>query len=609
MADGQQRYFRTQSDIARDLAIKEKNAETARLKYMADQDALAQQQGFIRPGQNMKLASMTAGFDAGQGTAAGGLAYQQGIDFGTRIGVPNASIQPVAPQQAAYAQVAAPEELEQVNLEEFYGKYSQLNQLGQAAARAGVDINNPDPMDPDSMEIAGQYHTLYNELLSRGEALQQGYKATQKAQEKGQIIEQHQGPTQFTDAFDAKKYDFDVQQLNMKAKEFYTRGALGEANEMLFGGPNASIEDAAKNYSGRVGAYFYQADVLESQGRINEANLIRQKMFDVLGGVYDSTKQQGLALKAEDLKRKKDKDAYLRKKDFNKGYKKYESVANLQKKIFDLQNHGEIGFIKQNHPDATYVTDAGTAYVQFRDNKTGEMVTIDVADDEALAAQFMKDNPKFLDVTLADYQEVKQKFGGYQPTVEENWQIKINTQPMWDIVGEIGTLADAEKTTALAKWLNDNNAADFLSIGDVKVTSILAEPEAETLGSASVIFKLADGDEMRFDTNSTNDMQALDELLQTADRTTVGRVISNNPKKYNQIRPKDDAGNEYWGNQGLVNKVKRKGTPASLNRQEEVLNKMESEYNLQGSSSSTPAPATTPTGGGTGVNPMYNDDL
>ena len=325
MADD--RYYKSKADIQQQLATERMNAETARLRAQQNQQAAAlaaQEAGFVQPGQNVQLASITPGFDVNNGTAAGGMAYQQGVDFGTHIPIQQSAMGgPQAPAQVGYGQMAPPEELEQVNLEQFYAGYSQLNEIGQYAARVGVDVNNPDPLNPDEMEISRQYHQLYNQLLQEGEGLQQGYLATQEAQKKGQLIESHQGPTQFTDAIDAKKYDADVSALSLDAKEFYTRGAAGEANTMLFGDSNATIYDAAKSYKGRVGAYFYMADQLEAEGRPVEANLIRRKMFDVLGGVYDSTKQQKLALDAEELQRKKDKDAYLRKKDYNKGYKKY----------------------------------------------------------------------------------------------------------------------------------------------------------------------------------------------------------------------------------------------------------------------------------------------
>lgn len=586
------RYHRSKVDIQQQLATERMNAETARMRAMQNEQAAglaAQEAGFVQPGQNVQLASITPGFDVNQGTAAGGMAYQQGVDFGTHIPVQQQMAMggPQAPAQVGYGQVAPPEELEQVNLEEFYSGYSQLNEIGQYAARVGVDVNNPDPLDPDAMEISRQYHQLYNGLLQQGEALQQGYSATEEAQKRNQLIEAHQGPTQFTDAIDAKKYDADVNALSLDAQEFYTRGAAGEANTMLFGDPNASIYDAAKSYKGRVGAYFYMADQLEAEGRPVEANLIRRKMFDVLGGVYDSTKQQALAIKQEDLARKKKKDDLAARKDYRKGRKTYDSIANLQKKIYELQNHGDIGFIKQHHPDAHYERDAGGSYVVWKDPKSFQEVRINVNDDEALAAQFMADNPKFIDVSLADYQEVKAEYGGYQPKPEENWQVKLNTQGFWDVTRHAQANATADNVRAVKDWLKP--WAKFLNVDGKQVTGVAAEADYDSIGTDDIRLTLEDGSYVYYDMNDNENVHALNQVLESVDMNNAASYIKSHPKEFNTENPERFSSDEFdWKKKGLIMKIQRQDAAATIDNEERALNKLKSEYGVESSYTSNP---------------------
>ena len=607
---GENRYFRTQQDISRDLAVREQNSRTQALRVAQQEEMARQRGGFVEPGRGLQLAGITTGFDASTGTGAGGQAYQQGLDFGTNIAIPyGQSGMMQAPQEAGYDSLNPPEKLEQIGLDEFYEGYSQLNELGQTAAKTGVDVNAPDPSDPDAMEISRQYHQMLNKLKVDGQALTQGYDAQKMFAEKGYGVEQHQGTTEFSDRFEFDRYDKDVAELGTFAKEMFTRGAVGDANTQLFGSPDSDIYEASRTYQGRVGAYFYQADQMEQQGQINEANLIRQKMFDVLGPVYDSTKQQALGIKEQELQRKKDKDAYARKKDFKGAKKKYDVIANLNERIYKLQNHGEIDFIKQHHPDAEYYSDAGTSYVTYSVKSPSgygaEQVTINVDDNNALAAQFMKDNPKYVDVTMADFQEINQEYGGYQPTPDENYDVAIDTSNFWKNVEAAQKGGLEEDVKSLVDWMNNNIPLSLLDIDGSKVRSITSESDEDVVGSDEIIIKLDDDSEpLRFSVTDTNDMDALDELLKGIDRRGANSYMGQNKDKYKIVNPnKVKEGEDLNFGEGIFYRRQRQSDARDLGSDARNLRKLESEYDVQSNSSSAPVPSSNKGGQ---KNSIYN---
>lgn len=593
------RYFKSSQDVANDLAIRARNAELNARKQDFIESQAASQRGYLQPG-NVQLSTITPGFDRNYGSSAGGMAISQGVDFGSNPYVEEAYRfnQPQPFTQASYIQVAPPENLEQLNLDQFYSDYSDLNALGIRAARAGFDVNNPDPMNADQMEVSRQYREKYAQLLATGQALSQGYEAQKTAQEKGYLIEDHQGATQFSDWIDPDRFDKDVSELNAFAQEMYTRGAVSDANNMLFGNRDGDIYSAAQNYSGRVGAYFFKADQLDAQGRDVEADLIRQKMFDVLGPVYDSTKQQKLSLQAQDLARKAKNDEFKRWKAMKGDRNKYDKVANLQEKIWRLQNQGDIGLIKQNHPDARYEPASGTTYLVF--TQEGEEVRIDVNDDVALAAQFMKDNDDFIDVTMADYQEVLNEFGSYTPSADENWQVGINTQGFWSVASKAQQDSSKENVGAVVEYLNQYKG--LIDYQGSKVSEIISESDYDTFGTNEIMIKFEDGrDPMYFSMDNSEHVNALDTMLQNVNQNDIANYLKDKPNNDQYyVNPYGYGSDSFdWSTAPLYYKKQLPGQSSAYGGNKgQVYRSLNDSYNIQSFGGTSRGPSNPSTGSG-----------
>jgi len=414
--------FTRKDKKSQELEIQRKRAEISERRLDQSQD----DQEFVSPESGRyAMASQTPGFTTSEGTNAGGLAYNQGHDFGTNVSVPYEDDRIGGLQRGSdvsYGKFVPQENLEQYRLKDFYGDVSKLNTLGEKLAAADIDINDPNFMDEDEMEMVRQWNDLYNDILERQNNLRTGYEARKSHQEKGQRTESHQGTTGFDDFYKDDMFDKDVSELNRFAKETYSRNSQREANSILFG-PGGTLESAMQNRSGRVGEQFAVADALERSGKTGQANLLRRKMLDVLGSTYNSVKQQELGLKREELERKKLKDANdldLKRKSKSS---KYKSAEDLEKKIFQIRHHGNIGLIRQVKPDARYENIDGVQHITYTEGLPPQKVVMNIDDDEEIIQLL---DPKKTGVTLEEFQEVRAERGPYIPSEEEDKTIKVD---------------------------------------------------------------------------------------------------------------------------------------------------------------------------------------
>ena len=610
MAKNNERYSKSAQVVARELAVNEQNARTSAARLAQEQEILRQQREFVQPGENVELASATQGFDANQGTSAGGLAYRQGVDFGSQIQIPNQGDGlSQAPNQVSYTDAERPEDLQQIDLEGFYNGYSELDEIGRTAARLGVDVRNINPLDPDEKEIGQQYWSKYNQLQARAEELQQGYLAEQKRQEKNQIMEDREPGrgSQFGDAFDAKKYDFDVTALGDFAKDVYTRESLGAANLQLFGSKDGDMYSAFRTGGGRVGQYFMMAQELEDNGQPKEANLVRQKMFDVLGPIYDSTKQQGLALEKEKLDNDKDKFAYAKQKDYKGTKETFDQVANIEERIYKLQNHGELSFIRQSYPDARFEETAGGKFLVYsKKNALGfqmEKARINVKDHTALASVFIGSS-KFGDIKLSDYQEVGNTYGDYLPDPDDNWQVAINTKSLWNVAEEAMKDGSVENVTAVKEWIKPYMS--MLEVGGKRVTHLtLDDAGIWGSGDTGLVFNFDTGDPIRLDFDNKDDMVLLDNMVKSINHEDAvsymndkGWAVFEEGKRAEEPKEgelqtwykTDEEGNTYREGAPFY-KRKRDGDSEEGNRERRA-ERVKSRTEFESSSSS--APVSTP---------------
>lgn len=188
---------RSDEQVNRDLAIREISASTqAQRARLAEQELEMQsenQSGFYMPNENNVLAKTSGILDASMGTAAGGDAFYQGVDYGSPqsatpynfdggtndLQTPNAAIDP---EMLEYEQ-----ELQNVegHTDVYYENVKKLNELSQFAASNGINIKSPDPMNDDQRNLSNHYNQMLKETMHLADRLKQGFKADQTRVDKG----------------------------------------------------------------------------------------------------------------------------------------------------------------------------------------------------------------------------------------------------------------------------------------------------------------------------------------------------------------------------------------------------------------------------------------
>jgi hypothetical protein len=338
-----------------DLAIRRLNAENARRKL----ELLEQQQyeemaaqGFISPEKGVQLASMTQGFDANTGTNAGGLAFDQGVDFGANVYVPHNEVPTYQPQvsdptvQSTYdipelkeMQYFSPEKHEQM-----FKDRSNLISMAQQMAAAGVDIEKPDWENPDAVYMIKKFRDAENRFKSEYSQRQMGYEAEKSLIEKGRRLEApgNMG-TEFTtmrQSYDPTLVNDAIDDFNLSFKEYNDKPLTDARRSDLLGGAK-DLGEAIDNGTGRVGRWFKgKVERLSKNGlRANEIADLKAEVMRVGLPGYDPTKDKDRAL--DWSKENREKDKYSRGKNI-----KTAAAADLYDTWKKVVNNKQISGLK-----------------------------------------------------------------------------------------------------------------------------------------------------------------------------------------------------------------------------------------------------------------------
>lgn len=180
--------------------------------------------------------------------------------------------------------------------QEYYNAMKEANDFGMTMQYHGIDVLNPDPYNPESLEAAKRFSELAGKAMQLGNNLQVGLKAAEKYQDKysqkgveGKKLSEARtgGFTTYDDLSnlrnsesDRSEFDKWVSEKNKLARIYYNQGNMQDANRLI----QESKREMDNNYlalSEKYGEDFAKRMIDNAKAQLNEA-------------VYEDTKNRTL---------------------------------------------------------------------------------------------------------------------------------------------------------------------------------------------------------------------------------------------------------------------------------------------------------------------------
>lgn len=496
-----ERYYRNQEDFQNEAYVRRLNAETEAQKQAMNQAIYEQQNSFLDPINRVSPSGEAPGFGQSFGTGAGGNAYIMGMDYGINAGAPDVSGRQQYPgmQQIEAPQFEPIKELENIDglTNKYYENTSLLNQISKTAARAGFNIKDPDPMNADERNMANYYNELLEKTKMLGSKLNEGYRIREdmsKNPEKYRATGMGAGisrPTRYQDVYTTELHPV-VKEFNDGTEQVYYDYNAWKAKTQEAKALKAKFKawaDASDNYQQR-------AKYLEDMNAITLPE-------------YDASKVAERALEQQKINDARNRVPAGR---FGVGVKEGD-LANLKELIFRAREHGDVGILAQDLPEAKVVEDeSGKRFLVFKPkNGLGDDNRVDLDNEEAVASAIIENNPKFGKVTLGDVQAFNDMNPDWKPREEINYRVVRDMKVYDKLFSDFETAqeeGDSDKEAAARdKFLK---AISPLLVGNKfnrkTVSDVLADDPGFTgTGADNAVIKYSDGTQEVIDLNDEKD--------------------------------------------------------------------------------------------------------